>query len=390
MTNEKNHLSDDDRNESHQTNDASPDEPSEALIQIVQQAIASESGDQLESLDPEAGVEQHLNHKQDIKDSTEETNRTKFGYFVEYCEINDIGNLNDLTSRHVVNFQSWRREESTDGGPLAPKTMRDDMYLFRGLLQFFEDINAVPTGISKAVQIPTVDDPGRDYTVEDDRVAEIIDHLRTYNYATIEHVLFSILAETGRRLGGIRALDLDDFHDDSEPYLEFRHHPGETPLKNDEASECQLSIGETVATVIEDYRDHNRHDVVDEYGRQPLLTTKHGRPAASTLRRLAYAWTRPCKIGNPCPHGRSPETCTATSNKDQASKCESARPPHAFRHGHLTELRREGLPIELIRDRCDVSQQTLEKHYDERTPEEKRRQRAATMAEAQTNGGGYL
>lgn len=114
---------------------------------------------------------------------------------------------------------------------------------------------------------------------------------------------------TSARRGGIRALDLKDF-DREERALCFRHRPNAgTFLKNGERGERDVNLAPNVASVIADYIDSpNRHKVTDEYGRAPLLTTQQGQPSLSTLQGWIYRVTRPCVIGEPCPHDYDPAT----------------------------------------------------------------------------------
>jgi integrase len=386
MTNEDNDV----RIPSTADTTTSTEELDEMTPEVIQKFLA-QIKDPLAPMSPEDAVNQFLDRETEITDRTKQEYQTKLNYFLKFLDSRGIDDMNDLSGRIIEEYRVWRRKHSTEGDPLAAKTMKDDMHLLSKFLRYLEKIEAVPKGLESKVNIPNVTDEGRDYLLDAETAEQILTHLKQYQYATKEHVLFCLLTETARRLGGIHGLDLGDFYDDeSEPYIEFRHRPGETRLKNEESSEGQVALSPATAQVIKDYIDNNRHDVVDKHGRQPLLTTRQGRPAHSTLRRYVYSWTRPCKIGEPCPHGNSPDTCEAATEADNASKCESTRPPHALRHGGLTEMRREGIPVEVIRDRCDVSQQTLEKHYDERSEEEKRRRRQKIVNDARSNGGGYL
>lgn len=163
--------------------------------------------------------------------------------------------------------------------------------------------------------------------------------------------------------------------DTDEPGLNLMHRPDEgCPLKNDESGERWIAITQSVARVVRDYIEGPRNDVVDEYGREPLLTTTAGRPTVSTLRDNLYCVTRPCWRGEECPHDRDPEECEATFYK-RASKCPSSRSPHDVRSGRVTAYAREDVPRRVVSDRLNASEEILDKHYDRRSKRERANQR---------------
>lgn len=349
----------------------------------------------LQSLSPEEGVTRYLqSRKRELRERTVEEYRGKLEYFLEYADQHDIDDLNDLDGRDVDGYRLWRRENSSDQvDSLSPKTMRDEMYLFQNFLLYLESIEAVKPGLSAKVQIPELHegDGVRDAELDHNRVAEILRYLRRYEYATRVHVVWLLHCHTGRRSGGIHGLDLQDVHlDCDEPYIEFRHRPGETTLKNGEAGEELVNLHPRVADIIQDYIDTNRVDTTDDYGRDPLLTTRNGRLSVSTMRKYFYKWTRPCATTGECPHGESVEGCQAAQNADHASKCPSSLSPYPARHGYITQKRREGVAIAVLSDRCDVSEAILKKHYDERTDEERRELRREQLNEADSQTEGYL
>lgn len=348
--------------------------------------------DPLESLTPEQGIRRYLESKTNISESTEKDNKRSLLYFSEYCNERGIENLNDLTERHVDEYKLWRKYESSDQvDQLAQKTMRDEMFLFRAFLRYLKSIIAVKSGLADAVQIPPLedDDGVRDYDLETETVEEILEYLEKYAYASTEHVVWILCCRTGRRPGGLYSLDTDDVHHDvEEPYISFEHSE-QTQLKNDSKSNKEVNISEEVAAVLRDYIADVRPDVVDG-DRTPLIASSDGRLSISTMRKYFYKFTRPCAIGNPCPHDRDPNECEATVNIDTASKCPSAEPPYATRHGHITTLRRQGAPIDFISDRCDVSPKIIKKHYDERTDEEKRERRREILDSVRDDAEGYL
>jgi hypothetical protein len=133
--------------------------------------------------------------------------------------------------------------------------------------------------------------------------------------------------------------------------------------------------------VIADYiASPNRHDVTDDYGRTSLLTTQHGRPALGTIQNWVYRLTRPCVIGEPCPHDYDPDTCEFARH-DRASGCPSSVSPHAIRTGSITALRDSGTPREVVSDRGDVSEKILEKHYDQASKRQRMRRRKEYVPE---------
>jgi integrase len=233
----------------------------------------------------------------------------------------------------------------------------------------------VEPGLREKVLIPSVSDSeeAKDVHIEPERAERILEHLNQFEYASRNHVILAILWHTGIRLGTLRALDVDDF-DREEPCLEVRHRPeSETPLKNREAAERSIAVGDHYRTVIEDYIEHNRHDVTDDYGRVPLITSDHGRLTGTAIRTVVYRLTQPCRYAE-CPHDKEPESCEFT-NYAKVSECPSSLSPHAIRRGSITVHLREGTPGEVVSDRMNVSAAVLDQHYDERTEREKMRVR---------------
>ncbi|OYR56473.1 tyrosine-type recombinase/integrase [Halorubrum halodurans] len=364
------------------TSEGLPD--SEALDELAQTILKDYNA--LKPLTPEQAVDKYLESlEEEVLSSTIAGYERDLGHFVRYCDKIDLENVNDLGGREIDGFEKWRRNESSEKvDSLANKTMRDDLYLFRAFVEYLEKIEAVPRGTAKKVDIPELsgDEGVKNVELELERVEDIVEYLEKYKYGSRLHVLFAIIAECGRRLGGVNSLDLSDAHlEGPNPYLRFTHHgDGRTRLKNETASEEEVNISKGLAEVIQDYIEHNRLEKT-EGGRKPLLTTRYGRLTKTTIRSYFYRWSRPCKIGKECPEGRDEATCKAASSKDHASKCPVSEATHAARHGYITEMLRQGVSKELLSDRCDVSEEVLEKHYDERTTEEKRKHRRKELEE---------
>lgn len=180
---------------------------------------------------------------------------------------------------------------------------------------------------------------------------------------------------TGIRTGTVHALDVTDFDRERER-LRIQHRPEtDTPRKNKQSAERYIALTTDVSDILADYVDVNRHDVIDDYGRDPLFTTKRGRPAKNSIRRNVYAVTRPCATGRDCPHGRDPDSCEAAQRTNDACQCPSTVSGHSVRRGAITHHLRQDVPEKVVSDRMNVSQDVLEDHYDRRTEDEKTEQR---------------
>lgn len=360
------------------------------------QEVAKALNQSLEPLEPSEGIELFLDKKSsDISPQTVTEYERKLENLRQFCKMKDIGNLNDFNGRNINEYRRWRRSESADQSePLAPKTMRDELYLLKSFLRFLEGIEAVVEGSSEKVDIPKLDEGEgvRDTNLDPDRVETILEHLDKYEHASRAHVTWLFFAQVGRRPGGLYALDLEDAHLDCEdPYIEFTHRPPETTLKNKSKSEGEVAIFEPFVTILREYIENNRIEVTTENGRQPLLTSQVGRLSRTSTRRYIYKYSRPCAVGEACPHDRDPESCDAAQPGGEASTCPSSRSPYSLRHGYITAKKDDGVPVAVLCDRCDTSETMIDKHYDEGDDEEKRARRTEVLKEQQagSSGGGY-
>lgn len=306
----------------------------------------------------------------ELSDATHRSHRYRLTPFVEWCESNELTTA-DITPRSIHRYRSHRTEEAD----LSITTIHTQLSTIRVFLGWCDDHGLVMGGIHDAVDVPVLPRSAgaRNSTLEYERGERILEYLDRYEYASFGHVCMLILVKTGVRIGAVRSLDVEDF-DTDERLLYFEHRPEtDTPLKNGERGARPVSVSPQSVEIIEDYIDVNRYDVTDEDGRRPLLTTEHGRPAASWLRRVVYRCTQPCLYGE-CPHNRLESECEDVGYT-QTTGCPSSRPPHDVRRGVITHYRREEIPAQAIVDRANVSERTLMKHYDVRSPTEKARQR---------------
>lgn len=326
----------------------------------------------LEPIAPEAAVDLYLDHRRgEVSTRTLNSHRYRLKPFIEWCEEQEIHNMNDLTGRHLHAYRVDRRED----GDLKPVSLQTQLSTLRVFIRFCESLDAVPTEMHSKMLLPTIsgDDQARQSKLDHAQAEAILAYVDRYHYASREHVIFSLLWHTGMRSGTLRALDVEDYKVD-DAALDAVHRPEQdTPLKNKKGGERMIALGEQQAIMLDDYIDGPRLDRKDDFGRNPLITTTHGRPSTSTIRDTIYRLTRPC-IYDSCPHDRVVEECEATQF-DHASKCPSSRSPHEMRSGSITAHLLEDVPMEIVSERMDVSKGVLDRHYDRRTKREKMLQR---------------
>lgn len=314
-------------------------------------------------------VERYLNErKADVSDSTLYNHRSQLGQFTNWCGQADDrpDTVAEIDGWLVSDFKVHRRDEEG----LANTTLYNQMSALRVFIRWCESRDLLK-GLSENMMMPEIEDGTRDEKMDVERGKKLLKNLRTYEYASMKHVLFALLWSTGMRVGTARALDVGDYNSDG-MYLEIKHRPDEgTPLKNGLAAERELNLHEWVCVVIDDYLKGRRHDVTDDSGRQPLLTTKKGRAHRNTLRKKVTSMTRACEYKSECRYDRNIKECEATAY-NAASKCPGSVSPHPLRRSAITNFLNDGHSKELISDRMDVSVDVLEKHYDARSESEKR------------------
>lgn len=324
----------------------------------------------LEPLTPEDGKSLYLESRSDeLADRSLELHEKHITSFATWCASNGIDNMNDVTARSVHEYRLAIR----DG--FAQSTLSIYLSTVRQFVRFCESVDAVHDGVAEKIVLPDRDRTARSETLEADEATAILTYLRKYHYGSRTHALMALLWHTGIRTGTVYALDVGDLQQERER-LRIRHRPKtETPLKNGNNAERYIALSTEVSEILSDYVSENRHDVTDEYEREPLFTSKRGRPSKNTIRRNIYAATRPCATGRGCPHNKDPATCKAAERTNAASKCPSTVSGHPVRRGSITHHLRQDVPEKVVSDRMNVSQSILERHYDQRTEDEKTEQR---------------
>jgi site-specific recombinase XerD len=333
-----------------------------------------EPNDDLEPIGPAEAKEMYLEQrKQEVSESTIQAHHYRLKHFVRWCEdVADLENLNSLGGRDLQRFKMWRR----DDGDLNNVTMVTQLSTLRVFIKWCEDIDAVASGTHDKILMPSLakNEDRRTAILDKAAADKLIEYLRKFEFSTRTHALIELLWRTGMRIGAAHSLDVEDY-DPEEQYVELRHRPDTgTRLKNKTDGERFVSLSIEVCDALDAYIEYSRDKVVDEYGRNPLFSSRCGRPAKSSLRDSIYRISRPCQYTGECPHDREIESCEAME-RNKASKCPSSVSPHAIRRGSITQHLSEDVPEKVVSDRMNVSLDVLEKHYDRRSEREKADQR---------------
>ncbi len=296
----------------------------------------------------------------------------QLGFFVRWCDGADadeprIENLNDIRGRDFTRFKNWRKED------IGKVTLKTNLSALRTFMEFCVKIDAVESDIPDKINVPKLDqgENQRDTLMEAEQAQSILEYLHRYEYASLDHALFLTQWKTGMRMSAIHSLDVDDIQFD-EAKLEVRNRPEEgTRLKNGPDGERIVTVSDDVVQILEDYINTNRVDVTDDYGREPLFTTRYGRMHKNQLNKHVYGITTPCNVGMDCPSEKKPESCEYAGGYDANIKCPHSTRPHDVRRGSITTYLRDGVPEKAISDRMNVAVKTLDRHYDQRTMDEK-------------------
>lgn len=347
-------------------------DPSEELLEEIAATVVDQMADSfpelsLKSRPIKAVLSEFREQKLEEVNSTGQYER-KLDYLQTYFK-DEVGieRTQELTSEDVQRYTTWRKYESLSREtPLADTTLRDDMYLFREFIRYLIEHRMAPRRFETCVDIPEMDyvgGAGVDKKKLDPELAQdVLQYLRKYAYADIEHVAMELMCQSGPRKSGLIGSDVSDF-DYEDRTFKYQHRET-TPLKNDEGSEREITLYGDLPKIIQDYLEDQRPPETDEEGREPLLTKGDGRMSPSTLQKIAYKWTRPCKVGLDCPHDRNPEDCEAARKNNSAYKCPSSRAPHHIRTGYITDQKNRGVSADGIEQRCDVTPRVQKLHYD--------------------------
>lgn len=336
--------------------------------------------DPAEVTPPRKARQEFLQHKQETqKESTARAYKYPTRSFVEYIESEGVHATGEIAQRHVSGWMDQRRKN------VKPVTVHNNAKHLRVFLKWMAQRELIEWGIHERMEIPTIPEGGdvNDSVLREDHAQTTLEHVGTFDYGTVYHALFHTMWHTGCRISGAISLDLDDFKQDSEDTtLQFRNRKSTgTPLKNGDKSERNVTVSESLSQVLRDYTASRRLRKKDDHGRDPLFTVPGGRLSRQRAYKNIVAITRPCVTGEKCPHNREIDDCEAAQRKQKAPSCPSSVSLHPVRKGAITNHINEGWPKEVLSERVDVSVEVLEKHYDFRRNERKRKSRKKYLHE---------
>ncbi|WP_372911143.1 tyrosine-type recombinase/integrase [Salinigranum sp.] len=328
----------------------------------------------LEPLRPDEAVELYLeDRKSELAKATQYAHSSRLGHFIRWCDEQEVNNLNELTGRTLHRYRLWRRAD----GDLAPPSEKSQMDTLRVFIRWCGTIDAVPTDLWSKVVSPSLADGenSRDVMLDSEVADEILDYLSTYEYASERHVTFLLIWHALLRRGAIHALDVGDY-DSQEMSLDVRHRPETgTPIKNKFNGERFIALSAETCSVLDAWLADRHPDSVDEFDRNPLVSTAQGRAHLTTIQSYVYSMTRPCGFTGDCPHDCDLSACEAAIDRSQAFACPSSVSPHAVRRGAITHWLNSDIPEPVVSARANVSMAVLDEHYDRRTEREKMEQR---------------
>lgn len=324
---------------------------------------------------PTQALNTYLQHRQkELSEATLQSHRYRLDHFVRFCALEDIEDLSALTGQDLQDYRFWRQRD----GDLELVSVHTQMSTLRVFIRWLESYDVLAEGFRHKVRVPDLDDEDNvsDAIIEPDRAFDLLEYLGQYEYASGYHALFSLLWFTGIRMGAARSLDIGDIgRENGGSYLDLKHRPHQgTPLKNGNNGERMIAIHDKRYRILEDFIEARRVDATDDWNREPLFTTSHGRASRTTIRAWVYRMTHPCYDGSDCPHGRELDSCEALKNNG-ASKCPSTINPHAVRRGSITFWLNEDVEKDAISERMNVHDKALDLHYDKRSESEKMEQR---------------
>ncbi|WP_284013237.1 site-specific integrase [Halobaculum litoreum] len=187
--------------------------------------------DDLRPITPRQAMEEWLDViEADTAGSTAHSYRRRVRQFVQWLESEDALNLNIVDGRDIKAYRDHRAPA------LNNTSMKNELRTVRQFMSYGVALEAVePALVEKfSAHIPslTKGEASSDLMLGRERAHAILDHLDRFRYATRDHALFITMWDTGARISGLQALDLDDFDAEDGTVRFVSREESETRLKN--------------------------------------------------------------------------------------------------------------------------------------------------------------
>jgi len=296
------------------------------------------------------------------KGETARTYRKSLDTFEEFINDNNSAETVAEIEKWILGqYQDWLVERD-----YAAATVQSKQKQARRWVKWLESQGLVEVGLHLAIQPIQLSD--KEQTSSDIlEPVQIKKYLSYYRNSprwrgTRRHALLEVIAHTGARRSGARALDVEDWDSENQK-LVFRNRPERgTRLKRGDSHQRKVVLSDEPAQVIDEFIKKNRLKKHDENGREPLFSSRQGRPTKSTITNWMYSATQPC-IMQECPHSKERHSCKWTK-QTKASKCPSSSSPHPVRRGSITWQLNIGRDPNDVAARAATTHEVIRRYYD--------------------------
>jgi len=296
------------------------------------------------------------------KGETARTYRKSLDTFEEFLAKNtSVGSVSELERWNLGQYQDWLIARD-----YAAATVQSKQKQARRWVKWLESQGLVEVGLHLAIQPIQLSD--KEQTSSDNfEPRQIKNYLNYYREsqkwrATRRHALLEVIAHTGARRSGIRALDVADWDSENQKLVFMNRPERGTRLKKGDTHQRKVVLSSEPAQVVDEFLAKNRLNKHDENGREPLFASRQGRPTKSTITNWLYAATQPC-IMQECPHSKERHNCEWTK-QTKASQCPSSSSPHPIRRGSITWQLNIGRDPKNVAARAATTPEVIRRYYD--------------------------
>lgn len=112
---------------------------------------------ELDPITPQEAIDWYLEHcRDDLRTSTRRKHRLALATFVDWTDEAGIENMNDIGGRQLMEFKTWRKNESD----LVTVSLNGNLAILQRYLRFCENIDVIDDGVADRVPLPNVPPEG--------------------------------------------------------------------------------------------------------------------------------------------------------------------------------------------------------------------------------------